>query len=111
LNLVENIIRDILEFSLPVIGNYEGQLLVQRTDLNADEKILILLHHAGQAGFNRKQVGQVVQKAASAITTGLQKLSSGQQRKLIKLTNGNYRLTDIGNRFVLTNLADKLKVE
>lgn len=110
-NLVENTIRDILEFDLPVIGDFDGQLLVQRTDCNADEEILILLHFAGQNGFNRKQLGQYVQKAASAITTSLKKLSSGQERKIIKLTNGNFRLTDIGNRFVLTNLADKLKLK
>lgn len=110
-NLVENTIRDILEFDLPVIGDFDGQLLVQRTDCNADEEILILLHFAGQNGFNRKQLGQYVQKLAPAITTSLKKLSSGQERKIIKLKNGNFRLTDIGNRFVLTNLADKLKLK
>lgn len=110
-NLVESIIRDILEFNLPVIGDYDGQLLVQRTDCNADEEILILLHYAGQNGFNRKQLGQFVQKAASAITTSIKKLEAPKELKIKKLTNGNYRLTDIGNRFVLTNLADKLKLE
>lgn len=108
--LVEDTIRNILEFDIPVIGDYEGQLIVQRTDCSADEEIIILLHFAGQNGFNRKQLGQFVQKGAPAITTSLKKLSSGQERKIIKLANGNFRLTDIGHRFILTNLADKLKL-
>jgi hypothetical protein len=111
LNLVETIIRDILEFSLPVIGDYDGQLLVQRTDCNVDEEILILLHYAGLNGFNRSQLGKFVQKAPPAITTSLKKLESSKERKIKKLGNGNFRLTDIGNRFVLTNLADKLKIQ
>lgn len=111
LNLVEDIIRDILEFDSPVIGDFDGQIMVQRTDCSTVEEILILLHYAGNNGFNRTDIGKYVQKAQSSITNSLQKLSSNSHRKIIKLNNGNYRLTDIGNRFVLASLADKLKIE
>jgi hypothetical protein len=111
LNLVEKIIRDILEFDVPVIGDFEGQLLVQRTDCIADEEILILLHYAGQDGFDRTKIGNSVKKDRSTITNSLKKLASDKERKIIQLTNGNYRLTDIGNRYVIVNLSDKLKLE
>jgi hypothetical protein len=111
LDLVECIIRDILEFDLPVIGDYDGLLVVQRTDCSTDEEILILLHYGGQIGFNRTEIGQFVQKSASGITTSLKKLSSGQQRKIIKLQSGNFRLTDNGNHYVINNLANKLRIE
>jgi hypothetical protein len=110
-NLVEDVIRDIIEFNLPVIGDFDGQLLVQRTDCSVDEEILILLHYAGQSGFSRKQIGQFVQKTPPAVTTSLKKLTSSSERKIIQLNNGNYRLTDIGNRFVLSNLSGKLKIK
>jgi hypothetical protein len=110
LELVEQIIRDILEFDLPVIGDYDGQLIVQRTDCSTDEEILILLHYAGQNGFNRSEIGQFVQRSAAGITTSLKKLSSRQHRKIIKLKSGNYRLTDIGNQHVITKLSNKLRI-
>jgi hypothetical protein len=110
LNLVEKAIRDILEFNIPVIGDFEGLLLVQRTDCTTDEEILILLHYAGQSGFNRTQIGRSIQKSAPAITTSLQKLASSQHRMVIKLATENYRLTDIGNKFVIEKLADKLSL-
>lgn len=109
--LVVSLIRDIVEFDLPVIGDYDGVLMVQRTDCNTDEEILILLHYCGDSGLGRTKIGNYVQKSASAITKSLKKLSSTAERKVIKLGNGNYRLTDLGNRYVLNELRNKLNVE
>ena len=111
LNQVEDLIRNILEFDLPVIGDYDGQLIVQRTDCSTEEEILILLHYAGVNGFDRTQIGKYVQKAQSSITNTLKKLESNSNRKIFKLPNGNYRVTDVGNRHVISNLSDKLHLQ
>ncbi|MEL6402438.1 MAG: hypothetical protein AAFR26_25675, partial [Cyanobacteria bacterium J06626_4] len=51
-------IRELLRFDVPCIGEYEDVLLVQRTDLTAEEEILVLLHYAGENGFNRREIGK-----------------------------------------------------
>lgn len=111
LTKVEEIIRNLLEFSLPVVDNYGDNLLVQRTDCSTDEEILILLHYYGQEGLNRTDLGKYVHKTASAITKSISKLVSNAERKIIKLSSGNYRLTSIGEKFVREVLPEKLNVE
>jgi hypothetical protein len=105
---VASAIRQLVQFEIPVIGEYEGKLIVQRTDCTTEEEILILLHHAGENGLSRKEIGLYVQKDKSGITNAIRKLCSNKYRELIQLSNGNYRLTDIGIRRVLVDLGDKL---
>ena len=101
-------IRDIAQFEVPVIGEYEGRLLVERPDCTAEEEILILLHHAGEAGLSRAELGVYVQKAPSSVTQALTRLVSPANRQVVSLTSGNYRLTGLGVRRVLTQLSQKL---
>jgi hypothetical protein len=82
-------------------------LLVQRTDLSTEEEILILLHHAGQSGFTRKELGIHAKRAASSITTTLQKLGSPAIRQIV-FVDGCYRLTDLGSKRVREELGPKL---
>lgn len=107
---VASAIRQIVQFDIPVIGEYEGLLLVQRTDCTAEEEILILLHYAGEDGLSRQDIGNFVQKGQSGVTRALRNLCSNRRREVIQLNNGNYRLTDIGIRHVLSSLADKLNL-
>jgi len=105
---VASAIRQLVQFEIPVIGEYEGKLIVQRTDCTTEEEILILLHHAGENGLSRKEIGLYVQKDQSGITRALRMLCSNNRREVIILSNGNYRLIDIGIRRVLESLGDKL---
>ncbi|MEQ7800538.1 hypothetical protein ABDJ41_12085 [Pedobacter sp. ASV1-7] len=105
---VAKTIRELLQFDVPCIGVYGDIIIVQRTDLKADEEILILLHFAGENGFSRKELGIHALSSAPSVTTNLQKLCSPSKRQLIKLKNGNYRLTDLGSRRIRIELADKL---
>jgi len=105
---VAKTIRELLQFDVPCIGAYGDILIVQRTDLKSDEEILILLHYAGENGFSRKELGLHALSSPSSITTNLQKLCSPTKRQIIKLKNGNYRLTDLGSRRIRMELADKL---
>ncbi len=105
---VAKTIRELLQFDVPCIGVFGDILIVQRTDLKADEEILILLHYAGENGFSRKEIGTHAQSSPSSVTTNLQKLSAPTKRQIIKLGNGNYRLTDLGSRRIRLELADKL---
>ena len=103
-------IRAIVEYDVPVIGNYEGQLIVQRVDCTAEEEILILLYHAGEKGLSRSELGKYVPKAPARVTENLSRLSSNRMRQVIKLGNGNYRLTDLGIQRVLRELGAKLVI-
>lgn len=106
---VASAIRELLQFDVPAIGRFEDNLLiVQRTDLNAEEEILILLHYAGEAGFSRRELGKYVLHAAATVTRSIQWLSSPAVREIVQLSNGNYRLTDLGARRIRQNLAAKL---
>lgn len=105
---VAAIMRQICEYDVPVIGIYDGNPLVQRGDLTAKEEVLILLHHAGEEGMSRTQIGRACMKSQASVTRALNLLCSPQKREAIKLTNGSFRLTDPGIRRVLTDLGDKL---
>ncbi|NQT34510.1 hypothetical protein HQ587_04910 [bacterium] len=105
---VSNVIRDIVEFKVPFIAEYDGQLLVQRVECSAEEEVLLLLHHSGIRGMSRTELGNSVMKSASAITNSLTKLRSSNSRQVIKLNGGNYRLTDLGAKRVIDELLVKL---
>jgi hypothetical protein len=110
-HLVAKAIREILQFDVPCVGQFEEVILVQRTDLSPDEEVLVLLHFAGETGFTRTQLGKYVKAAAPRITEALQKLTSPQSRQVIQLGNGAYRLTDLGSKFIRDKLADKLVIQ
>ncbi len=104
-------IREILQFDVPCIGSFEGAILVQRTDLTAEEEILVLLHYAGEAGFSRRELGQHCMKSVRMINTALQNLVSPSSREAVQLPGGNYRLTDLGSRHIREDLAEKLLLQ
>lgn len=108
---VAKTIRELLQFDIPCIGQFEDILLVQRTDLTAEEEILVLLHYAGEIGFSRYELGRYTQYSASSVTKALQKLSSSQYRQIIVLSNERYRLTDLGSKRLREELADKLLLQ
>lgn len=105
---VATVIRQIVEYDIPAIGDFEGKLLVQRIDCTIEEEILILLHYAGEKGYSRYDLGRFVKGSPSGVTRAIQKLFAPRIRQVVTLGNGNYRLTDIGIRHVLTYLSDKL---
>ena len=101
-------VRELLQFDVPAVGKFEDVLMVQRTDLSPSEEILVLLHYAGEKGFGRTEIGKYAMQPAPTITKTLQSLSDPKLRQIVKLGSGNYRLTDIGSKYVRENLAEKL---
>jgi len=108
---VAKAIREILQFDVPCIGTFEGAILVQRTDLTAEEEILVLLHYAGEAGFSRKELGQHCMRSAPTITKSLNNLVCPAYREVVQIPRGNYRLTDLGSRRIREDLAEKLLLQ
>jgi hypothetical protein len=106
--MVAKAIRELLQFDVPSVGVFDGALLVQRTDLSAEEEILVLMHYAGEEGFSRNDIGKAARRNASVVTKTLQKLISPSCRQLVILGNGYYRLTDLGSKRIRENLPDKL---
>ena len=109
--LVAKAIREILQFDVPCVGVFDEVILVQRTDLSPADEVLILLHFGGEQGFNRTALGKYVQAAAPRVTEALASLSSPQIRRIVKLANGNYRLTDLGSKYIRENLSEKLLLQ
>ncbi len=107
LKVVETI-RQLVKYDVPVIGDFGGKLLVQRTDCTAEEEILILLYHAGEMGLSRIEIGKAVPRNPSTVTRTLNTICSSANRKAVKRPKGNYCLTSIGTRYVLTELSERL---
>lgn len=108
---VAKVIRELLQFDVPAIGKFEDALLVQRTDLTAEEEILLLLHYAGEQGFSRTELGKTAMLSAPSVSKSLASLCSPTRRQAILLTSGKYRLTDLGSRRIRDELSTKLLVE
>jgi hypothetical protein len=105
---VAKAIRELLQFDVPVIGVFDGLILVQRTDLDPDQELLLLLHYAGEQGFSRTEIGLAAQLTPPTVTKSLQKLIAPTSRQVIKLPSGKYRLTDLGSKRVRETLGSKL---
>ncbi|GGC10486.1 hypothetical protein GCM10007205_19510 [Oxalicibacterium flavum] len=105
---VAKAIRELLQFDVPSVGVYDDILIVQRTDLTAEEEILILLHYAGEEGFSRLEIGKAAKRTPPVVTTTLQKLVHASCRQAIIVSSGKYRLTDLGSKRIREQLAEKL---
>ena len=105
---VARAIRELLQFDVPCVGRFEEVIMVQRTDLTAEEEILILLHYAGEEGFTRREIGVHARAPHQRVGETLKRLESAAVREIVTLTNGSIRLTDLGAKRVRERLADKL---
>jgi hypothetical protein len=109
---VAKTIRELLQFDVPCVGIYEEVVIVQRTDLSADEEVLVLLHFAGEQGFTRAELGKHTMRDPPRVTEALRRLTSPQCRQVVQLPSSKrYRLTHLGSRHIRENLADKLLLQ
>ncbi len=109
-DVVAQAIRELLDFDVPCIGRFEDVILVQRTDLSPEEEILILLHHAGEQGFSRREIGQHAMLDAPRVTKSLQRLNSSEYRQVVQVETGNYRLSSLGSKRIRDELSEKLRL-
>jgi hypothetical protein len=105
---VAKAIRELLSFDVPCIGRFEDVIMVQRTDLSAEEEVLVLLHYAGEQGFTRTEVGKYAMVSPASVTGALQTLTAADVREVVKLPSGRFRLTDLGSKRIREKLPDKL---
>lgn len=105
-----SMIREILQFDVPCIGKFEDVIIVQRTDLLAEEEVLVLLHYAGDNGFTRRELGEYARCSAPSVTKMLQKLEGPELRQVVTVGN-RYRLTDLGSKRIREQLSSKLLLE
>ena len=105
---VAKAIRELLTFDVPCLGKFEEVIMVQRTDLSAEEEVLVLLHYAGEQGFSRTDVGKYAMVSPASVTNALQTLTAPDVRQVIKLPSGKFRLTDLGSKRIREKLPDKL---
>jgi hypothetical protein len=105
---VAKAIRELLQFDVPCVGVFEDVILVQRTDLSAEEEILVLLHYAGEKGFTRTELGKIAMCSQPSVTRALQLLESPGMRQVVAVADGRHRLTDLGAKRIRETLAAKL---
>ena len=105
---VAKAVRELLSFDVPCIGKFEEVVMVQRTDLSAEQELLVLLHYAGEQGFSRTELGKYAMVSKASVTTALQKLISPDIREVVQLLSGKYRLTDLGSKRIREKMPDKL---
>ncbi len=105
-----SMIREILQFDVPCIGKFEDVILVQRTDLSAEEEVLVLLHYAGDAGFTRHELGEYARCSPASVTRMVQKLEAPNMRQIVPVGN-RFRLTDLGSKRIREQLSSKLLLE
>ncbi len=105
---VAKAIRELLQFDVPCIGKFEDVIMVQRTDLSAEEEVLVLLHYAGEQGFSRTELGKYAMFSPSSVTLALSKLIDPSTREVLQLPNKRYRLTDLGSKRIREKMPDKL---
>lgn len=108
---VSRVIRELLRFDVPCIGRFEDVLLVQRTDLRAEDEVVLLLHYAGEQGFTRKELGQHSKCSPAAVTRAVQSLTASNRREVVDVGDGRYVITDLGQKRIRENLACKLLLE
>ncbi len=106
--VVAKAVRELLQFDVPAIGRFGDTVIVQRTDLTAEEELLVLLHYAGEGGFSRRLLGKYAQFAPATVTQALQRLIAPNKREVIFAGGDTYRLTDLGSKRVREQLATKL---
>lgn len=105
---VAKAIRELLTFDVPCIGTFDEVIMVQRTDLSAEQELLVLLHYAGEQGFSRTELGKYAMVSKASVTTALHKLISPDVREVVQLMSGKYRLTDLGSKRIREKMPDKL---
>src|ERR1700738_4405613 len=93
---VARAIREILQYEVPAVGSYEGQLLVQRVDCTSEEEILILLFWAGETGISRTNLGRVERRPPPHVTKAIQSIK--KKREVLRLDGTRFRMTDPGTR-------------
>lgn len=103
---VAKAIREILTFQIPAVGKYGDQIIVQRTDCTVDEEILLLLRDSGETGLTRKELGRFVRKTPGRVTEAIQTLQ--RKREIIQTSERTHRLTDLGVRRIIQELAEKM---
>lgn len=104
-------IAELLRFDVPCVGKFENILLVQRTDLHPEDEILVLLHYAGELGFNRRELGKHAMCPPPAVTKALDALTSAKRRQVVELLDGRFVITDLGHKHLREDLAGKLLLE
>jgi hypothetical protein len=108
---VARAIRELLQFDVPCVGVFEDIVLVQRTDLTAEEEILVLLHFAGEQGFSRIELGKFAKRPASSISDAVKKLAAPEFRQIVLVLGDKFRLTDLGSRRIREQLSNGLLLQ
>jgi hypothetical protein len=108
--VVARMVRELLRFEVPCIATYGGTLLIQRTDLTAEEEVLVLLHYGGEEGVPRREITRTIRFFSSSTVSGVLSKLEGL-RQAVVLPGERWSLTDLGAKRVREELADKLLAE
>ncbi|ABC81243.1 hypothetical protein [Anaeromyxobacter dehalogenans] len=100
-------VRELLRFEVPCIAKYGHTLLIQRTDLTAEEEVLVLLHYGGEEGVQRREISRTLSFYGPSTISGVLTKLRGL-RQAVALPGERWCLTDLGAKRVREQLADRL---
>ena len=108
--LIESAIKDIVQFDVPAIREFDGVKIVQRTDLTGEEEVLLVIYGSGNAGVGRTQIGKTAKVDPATVTRALKSMSDRTRREVVDVGDKHYRITDLGIKRVRDELSAKLGV-
>jgi hypothetical protein len=92
---VAQIIHELAQFPHPVIREFDGLPLLQKTDFTTEEEILAHLLYSKDRSLKTADLLKVVQKDGSGIRRALKKLSGSKVREIVDV-NYLWHITDRG---------------
>lgn len=104
-------IRELLRFDVPCVGVFDSKVIVQRTDLTPEDEVVLLLHYAGEEGYDRGRLLSYSKISSQKLTAILSRLDGPSQRKILIKSTGCYVLTDLGSKYLRENLGEKLVLQ
>lgn len=107
---IASVVKEIVTYEVPAVFTGGDNPLVIRTDLTAEEEIIIHLHQSGSAGMTRSEIGDAIPKASSTISNSLSTLASASRREIVRTSDARYLITPAGSKRVHSELADKLSL-
>ncbi len=103
---VVGIIKEMCRLQIPIIRDFDGRLLVQRTDFTAGEEILALLFSKHAEGMTLAELISFIPKHHNTVRDAAKKLTSSSIRMAV-VVSGRYKITDLGIKAVELLLAEK----
>lgn len=103
---VSSLIEELVEFPIPIIRQYNNQLLVQHTGLTTEDEILVIGLFYKDSILKMENFIKSIPKDKSGIRRAIKKIAGPKYRQMIKVDD-TWKITDLGIKRIENVLANK----